>query len=97
MDWSYETTSDTIARILPGEKEPITIALHPPAGLGVGEYDIRIEAVGWVGNEQVEAQEKDIIIRVEARARIVRNALVIGGVIALVIGVAVVSIRASRR
>ena len=97
MGWSYETTPDTIARILPGEKEPITIVLHSPAGLGVSEYDIRVEAVGFVGNEKVEAQEKDLTIRVEARARIVRNALIIGGVIALVIGVAVVSIRASRR
>ena len=97
MDWSYETIPDTIARILPDEKEPITIALHPPEGLGVSEYDIRIGAVGFVANEKVEAQEKDITIRVEARARIVRNALVIGGVIALVVGVAIVSIRASRR
>ena len=97
MGWSYETIPDTIARILPGEKEPVTIALHPPEGLGVSEYDIRIEAVGFVANEKVEAQEKDITIRVEARARIVRNALIIGGVIALVVGVAIVSIRASRR
>ena len=34
MGWIYETTPDTIARILPGEKEPITIALHPPRGAG---------------------------------------------------------------
>ncbi len=97
MGWIYETTPDTIARILPGEKEPITIALHPPTGLGVSECDIRVEAVGFVGNEKVEAQEKDLTIRVEARARIVRNALIIVGVIALVVGVAIVSIRASRR
>ncbi len=97
MGWRYETTPDTLAGIRPGEKASITLALYPPAGLGVSEYDVRVEAVGWVGNEKVEAQEKDITIRVEARARIVRNALVIGGVIALVIGVAVVSIRASRR
>ena len=97
MDWSYDTNPDTIARILPGEKESITIMLYPPAELGVSEHDVRVEAVGFAGNEKVEAQEKDITIRVEARARIVRSALVIGGVIVLVVGVAVVSIRVSRR
>ncbi len=97
MGWSYDTNPDTIARILPGEKESITIMLYPPAELGVSEYDVRVEAVGFVGDEKVEAQEKDITIRVEARARIVRNALIISGVIVLVISVAVVSIRASRR
>ena len=65
--------------------------------MGVSEYDVRVEAAGFVGNEKVEAQEKDITIRVEARANILRNALIIGGVIALVVGVAIASIRVSRR
>ena len=97
LGWTHSTNPDTIARILPGEKEPITITLYPPEGMGVSEYDVRVEAAGFVGNEKVEAQEKDITIRVEARANIVRNALIIGGVIALVVGVAVTSIRVSRR
>jgi len=97
LDWTYATVPDTLARILPGEKEPVNITLTPPDGLGVSEYDVRVEAAGYVGEEKVEAQEKDITIRVEARANILRNALIIGGVIALVIGVAVGSIKASRR
>ena len=97
LGWTHSATPDTIARILPGEKEPITITLYPPEGMGVSEYDVRVEAAGFVGNEKVEAQEKDITIRVEARANILRNVLIIGGVIALVVGVAITSIRASRR
>ncbi len=97
LGWTYSATPDTIARILPGEKEPITITLYPPEGMGVSEYDVRVEAAGFVGNEKVEAQEKDITIRVEARANILRNVLIIGGVIALVVGVAITSIRVSRR
>lgn len=97
LGWSAATSPDTIAKILPGEKEPINITLFPPEGMGVSEYDVRVEATGFVGNEKVEAQEKDLTIRVEARANIVRNALIIGGVITLVVGVAVASIRISRR
>jgi hypothetical protein len=97
LDWTYTTQPDTIDRILPGDKEPVNITLVQPPDLGVSEYDIRVEAIGYEGNERIESQEKDITIRVEAQADIVRNALIIGGVIALVIGVAVVSIRVSRR
>ena len=97
LDWTYTTQPDTIAKILPGDKEPVNITLVPPPDLGVSEYDVRVEAVGYEGNERIESQEKDITIRVEAQADIIRNALIIGGVIALVIGVAVVSIRVSRR
>ena len=70
LGWTHSATPDTIARILPGEKEPITITLYPPEGMGVSEYDVRVEAAGFVGNEKVDAQEKDITIRVEARANI---------------------------
>ena len=97
LDWTYSSKPDTIDRILPGEKEPINITLTPPSELGVSEYDVRVEAAGYVGNEKIEAPEKDITIRVEARANIIRNALIIGAVIALVVGVAVGTIKVSRR
>ncbi|MFC1526170.1 NEW3 domain-containing protein [Candidatus Latescibacterota bacterium] len=97
LDWTYTTQPETIATILPGEKEPINITLVPPSGLGVSEYDVRVEAAGYEGSERIEAQEKDITIRVEERADVIRNALIIGAVIALVVGVAVGSIKVSRR
>lgn len=97
LDWTWTSDPDTIDRILPGEKEPVNITLTPPAGIGVSEYDVRIEAAGYEGLERIEAQEKDITIRVEESADVIRNALIIGAVIALVIGVAVGSIKVSRR
>ena len=97
LDWTYEVVPDTIARIIPGEKEPVNITFVPPEEMGVGEYGIRVEAAGYVGVEKVEAPEKDLTIRVEARASVIRNALIIGAVITLVVGVAVASIKVSRR
>jgi len=97
IGWTYSTKPDTIDKILPTEKEPVSITLVPPAGLGESEFDVRVEASGFSGVERIEADEKDITIRVKARASLVRNAFIIGGVILLVVGVAVVSIKASRR
>ncbi len=97
LDWTWSSDPDTIDRILPGEKEPVNITLVQPSGLGVSEYDVRVEAAGYEGPERIEAQEKDITIRVEKRARVIRNALIIAAVIALVVGVAVGSIKVSRR
>lgn len=97
LGWTYTTQPDTISRITPGEKEPLTVTLTPPGGLGVSEYDVRLEALGHVGEERIEAQEKDLTIRVKASANLLRNALIIGTVVALVVGVAVASIKISRR
>lgn len=97
LNWTWSSDPDTIDRILPAEKEPVNITLVPPEDIGVSEYDVRIEAAGYEGPELIEAQEKDITIRVEERAAVIRNALIIGAVIALVIGIAVGSIKVSRR
>jgi hypothetical protein len=63
----------------------------------VGEYDVYVEAEGQVENEKIESSEKNITIRVGAKAKILRNAALISGVILFVVGVAVFSIKISRR
>lgn len=97
MGWTYSSRPDTIKRIMPSEKEPINVTLVPPPGLGESEFDVRVQALGYEGDERIESDEEDITIRIKAQANLFVNALVIGGVILLVVGVAVVSIKASRR
>lgn len=97
LGWTCATQPDTVRRIAPGEKEPVTVTLTPPAGLGVSEYDVRLEAHGRVGAERIEAQEKDLTLRLTARANLWRNSLLVAAIVALVVGVAVISIRVSRR
>ena len=95
--WEAEVSPPLIQKIEPGEKEPIHITIIPPRELGVGEYDLYVEAFGMVGSDKVEAERKNITIRVAARANILGNALLIGGLMLLVVGIAVVSIKVSRR
>ncbi len=75
----------------------VDVQLIPPNTQVVGEYDVRIEAKGHVDGERVEASEKDITVRIMAQADLGQSALILIGVLALVIGAAVVSIKASRR
>lgn len=96
-EWQAKVSPALIQEIEPGEKEPVHITVTPPKALGVGEYDLYVEAWGMVASEKVEAQQKNITIRVTARANILGNALLIGGLMVLVVGIAVVSIKVSRR
>jgi len=50
-----------------------------------------------VGNEQIESEEKNIIIRVGTKANVLGNIILIGVLISLVVGIAVASIKISRR
>ncbi len=97
LGWTWTVSPDTIISIAPGERELVDIVLLPPADLGVSEYDVRIEAFGHEGGERIEAREKEFTIRIESRASLWRNALVIGAIMALVFAVVVVAVRLSRR
>lgn len=97
LDWTYTSVPATIERIPAGEKLSATVTLVPPAEQMVGEYDVRVEASGVSDGEKVEASEKDLTIRVAASANLGQNILILVGVFALIIGVAIVSIKASRR
>ena len=97
LDWTYTSVPETIERIPAGEKLTATVTLVPPAEQTVGEYDVRVEASGVSDGEKVEASEKDLTIRVAASAHLGQNILILVGFFALIIGVAIVSIKASRR
>jgi len=97
LDWTYTSDPEIIERISAGEKRTATVVLIPPAEQMVGEYDVRVEASGFCDGEKVEASEKELTIRVAASAHLGQNILILVGVFALIIGVAIVSIKASRR
>lgn len=96
-EWESEIKPILIKEIVAGEKEPVNITAIPPSDLGVGEYAVQVEAQGEVGNEKVESVEKEVTIRVGAKANILGNALLIGGLIFLVLGMVIASIKISRR
>jgi uncharacterized membrane protein len=96
-EWEAKISPSLIQEIEPGEKEPVHITILPPKELGIGEYELYVESEGQVGNDKVESEEKNITIRVTARANILGNTVLIGGLILLVVGIAVVSIKVSRR
>jgi hypothetical protein len=96
-EWEAKVIPPLIQEIEAGEKEPVHIRIMPPKDLGVGEYDVYVEAEGQVENEKIESSEKNITIRVAARAKILKNVALISGVILFVVGVAVFSIKISRR
>lgn len=96
-EWQAEVKPNLIKEISPGDKEPINITVIPPKDIGIGEYDINVKGVGEVGNEKIESKEKDIIIRIGTKANILGNIILIGILIILVVGIAIASIKISRR
>jgi hypothetical protein len=97
LEWGVTVSPDRIGEVPAGEKEPVNLKVVPQKGIGVGEYEVEVKAMGRVGPETVESTEQVITIRVGARARVVRNTVIIAGLIAVVLGLVVVTVKVSRR
>ena len=81
----------------PGERIPINIKARPPVDIAIGDYELGVEAQGQVGTENIESLEKNITVRVGARANIAGNTILIGILVLLVCGIGLASVKISRR
>lgn len=96
-EWQEEVDPVLIKDIASREKSPVIIRLIPPRDVSVGEYNVDVEAQGEVGNEKVESVQKSITVRVTARTNLVGNVALIGGLVVVVLGIALVTVKISRR
>jgi uncharacterized membrane protein len=96
-EWQDQVDPILTKEIASGGKSPVIIKMIPPQDLSVGEYDVQVEAQGEVGNEKVESVEKSITVRVGASANVLGNVALIGALVVLVLGIALASIKISRR
>ena len=68
-----------------------------PEDVDIGDYTTKIEAEGSSGVETIEAVEKTLTIRVAAESSVTGTVVLVGILIVLVIGIAIASIKISRR
>lgn len=97
LEWKMEITPKAIPRLLPNEKHTFRIYLEPGPQVGVGEYEVQVEAQGQSGSRLAEAIEKRLKVRINARANIVTTMLLGGGLVALVASVMAFGVKLSRR
>lgn len=97
LEWEATIEPREIALLEPGDKALVTVALVPPDDVVVGEYVMRIRAVGHSGIETVEAAEKDFTVRIAPKSNITGTIVLVAVLVVLVLGIAIASIKISRR
>jgi len=65
--------------------------------VAVGEFVVKVESEGYCGVEVIEATAKDFTVRVVASGNLTGTVLLVVVLIALVLGIAVASVKISRR
>ena len=96
-DWKYTVIPEVISSLRRNEETEIQLTLSPPADIGVGEYQAKLNAEVTVDNRKFEARDRSITVQVESQTQMSVTTLLFGALILLMIGIVIVTIRISRR
>ena len=96
-DWKYTVIPEVIGALARNEEKDIQLTLRPPADIGVGEYQAKLNAEVTVDNRKFEARDRSITVQVESQTQMSVTTLLFGALILLMIGIVIVTIRISRR
>jgi hypothetical protein len=97
LEWDAALTPAKVAQLAGGQKALFKARVIPSADASVGESTVTVLAEGEFGTEVVEAKEKDFTIRIEAKGSITGTVVLVAVLVVLVVGIAVASIKISRR
>ncbi len=97
LEWECTLEPANLRELLGGEKALFKVRITPVAGATVGEYAVRVEAEGHSGMEVVDAPQKDFTIRIASKGNLTGTAVLVGVLVLLVVGIAVASVKISRR
>ncbi|RKU12412.1 hypothetical protein C6503_17495 [Candidatus Poribacteria bacterium] len=96
-DWKYTVIPEVVSTLERNEETEIQLTLSPPADIGVGEYQAKLNAEVTVDNRKFEARDRSITVQVESQTQMSVTTLLFGALILLMIGIVIVTIRISRR
>ena len=96
-DWKYTVVPEVIGSLGRNEETEIQLTLSPPADIGVGEYQAKLNAEVTVDNRKFEARDRSITVQVESKTQMSVTTLLFGALILLMIAIVIVTIRISRR
>ena len=96
-DWKYIVTPEVIGSLKRNEEKEIQLTLSPPADIGVGEYQAKLNAEVTVDNRKFEARDRSITVQIKSKTQMSVTTLLFGALILLMIAIVIVTIRISRR
>ncbi|MEW6200512.1 MAG: NEW3 domain-containing protein, partial [bacterium] len=96
-EWRVEYSPKTITEIKPREEVRVDVTVVPPPNAEVGAYEIKAQAETEHEGTTVQTEQKNLRLQVSGRTNLLGNILLISVLIVAVIGIAVFTVRLSRR
>ncbi|MCZ6691355.1 MAG: NEW3 domain-containing protein [Planctomycetota bacterium] len=94
--WNISLDPEKVDWIKPGQKKEITLTLTSDEPMEIGEYSVKIEATCELSGKPILA-EQNFRVNVQGQTDVVLAAIIMGVLLLIIVGIAVVGIRISRR
>ncbi|RKY57320.1 MAG: hypothetical protein DRP94_09185 [Candidatus Latescibacterota bacterium] len=95
--WEYRVVPEKVDRIEPQKEVPVKVEVTPPGDVEVGKYEVKVGASCEHEGKLVEAQEKNVTVNVQGKANVLGSALLVMLLVGIVVGVAIFTVKLSRR
>lgn len=96
-EWKVQLNPEIIRRIEPQQEVNVYIRVIPPLEIEMGEYEMKIGARTEHEGAPIEATEKNVKIKVKSKTNLFGGVALVVALVLLVVGVAIFTIRLSRR
>jgi alpha-galactosidase-like protein len=97
LNWRIEVEPNIIQSLEINREEVIRLNILPPEDVGVGDYEVRIKTESFADNRRVQSEDKIYRVNVKAKASLATTGALIGGLLALVVGMVVFGVKLTRR
>jgi uncharacterized membrane protein len=97
LNWEVDVVPAVIPALDVGREEPVDLTITPKRAVAVGDYEVRIKTESFAYNRPVQAEEKIYRVSVKSKARVLGTLGLLGGLLAVVLGVVVVGVKVTRR
>ncbi|HSR54063.1 MAG TPA: NEW3 domain-containing protein [Acidobacteriota bacterium] len=97
LNWTKSVEPPLLASLDVGEEARVSVFVTPPAQMTVGKYEVRVQSTSLSDNQPVDGEDKTITVELQTETDVTGIAVVVGAIVALVLGIVIFGIRLSRR
>ncbi len=97
LGWKVEVTPDMIPSLEINREASIRLRIVPPDDVAVGDYEVRIKSESFAYNRRVPTEDKIYRVNVQAPANLWATAGLVGGLLAILLGIVIFGVKLTRR
>ncbi|RPI20631.1 MAG: hypothetical protein EHM61_26640 [Acidobacteria bacterium] len=97
LSWKAEVIPDIISTLDINREASIKLRILPPDSVPVGDYEVRIKSESFAYNRRVPTEDKIYRVNVKAPANLWATAGLVGGLLAILVGIVVFGVKLTKR